>query len=166
MALWSMGANQSTVGTLKNRALINLCLATGNIGRPGTGPLSLTGQPNAMGGRETGGLAHLLPGYRSVADAEDRAEMRRLWGSRRGIAPEPGLAATELVEALEDGRVKAVWIVATNPVVSLPDAGRFAAALRARRARDRARTPTTRPRPARSRTWSCPPRSGRRRTAR
>ena len=57
MALWSMGANQSTVGTLKNRALINLCLATGNIGRPGTGPLSLTGQPNAMGGRETGGLA-------------------------------------------------------------------------------------------------------------
>ena len=69
MALWSMGANQSTVGTLKNRALINLCLATGNIGRPGTGPLSLTGQPNAMGGREAGGLAHLLPGYRKVADA-------------------------------------------------------------------------------------------------
>ncbi len=62
MALWSMGANQSTVGTLKNRALINLCLATGQIGRPGAGPLSLTGQPNAMGGRETGGLSHLLPG--------------------------------------------------------------------------------------------------------
>ena len=69
MTLWSMGANQSTVGTLKNRALINLCLATGNIGRPGAGPLSLTGQPNAMGGRETGGLAHLLPGYRRVDDA-------------------------------------------------------------------------------------------------
>src|SRR5919198_94922 len=66
MALWSMGANQSTVGTLKNRALINLCLATGNLGRPGCGPLSLTGQPNAMGGREVGGLAHLLPGYRKV----------------------------------------------------------------------------------------------------
>jgi ferredoxin-nitrate reductase len=133
MALWSMGANQSTVGTLKNRALINLCLATGNIGRPGTGPLSLTGQPNAMGGRESGGLSSLLPGYRSVADPQHRAEMRRLWdvpADLPGIPPEPGLASTELVEALEDGRVKAVWIVATNPVVSQPDAKRFEAALR------------------------------------
>jgi anaerobic selenocysteine-containing dehydrogenase/NADPH-dependent 2,4-dienoyl-CoA reductase/sulfur reductase-like enzyme/bacterioferritin-associated ferredoxin len=133
MALWSMGANQSTVGTLKNRALINLCLATGNVGRAGTGPLSLTGQPNAMGGRESGGLAHLLPGYRRVTEPDDRAEMRRLWGipaGSPGISPAPGLAATELVEALEDGRVKVVWIVATNPVVSQPDAARFAAALR------------------------------------
>ncbi|HEX6022210.1 MAG TPA: molybdopterin-dependent oxidoreductase [Solirubrobacter sp.] len=129
MALWSMGVNQSTVGTLKNRAILNLCLATGNIGRPGSGPLSLTGQPNAMGGRETGGLAGLLPGYRSVSHAEDRAEMARLWGSP-GIAPDPGLASTELVEALETRRVKIVWVVATNPVVSQPDAGRFAAALR------------------------------------
>ena len=132
MALWSMGANQSRVGTLKNRALNNLCLATGNIGRPGTGPLSLTGQPNAMGGRETGGLSTLLPGYRAVASPEDRAEMRRLWAlpvEARGISPQPGLAATELVEALEDGAVRAVWIVATNPVVSQPDAERFAAAL-------------------------------------
>ena len=80
MTLWSMGANQSTVGTLKNRALINLCLATGNLGRPGAGPLSLTGQPNAMGGREVGGLAHLLPGYRRVDDAEHRAEMAAHWG--------------------------------------------------------------------------------------
>jgi ferredoxin-nitrate reductase len=128
-----MGANQSTVGTLKNRALINLCLATGNIGRPGSGPLSLTGQPNAMGGRETGGLSSLLPGYRSVSDPEHRAEMRRLWdvpADAPGIAPAPGLASTELVEALEDGRVRAIWIVATNPVVSQPDAQRFAAALR------------------------------------
>ena len=95
MALWSMGANQSTVGTLKNRALINLCLATGNIGRPGSGPLSLTGQPNAMGGRETGGLADLLPGYRHVTDPEHRAEMRRLWdipADAPGIAPAPGIA--------------------------------------------------------------------------
>jgi ferredoxin-nitrate reductase len=129
MALWSMGVNQSTVGTLKNRAILNLCLATGNIGRPGSGPLSLTGQPNAMGGRETGGLAGLLPGYRSVSDPEHRAELRRFWDSP-GIAPEPGIAATELVEALEERRVKVVWIVATNPVVSQPDAGRFAAALR------------------------------------
>lgn len=133
MVLWSMGANQSTVGTLKNRALINLCLATGNIGRPGTGPLSLTGQPNAMGGREAGGLAHLLPGYRKVTDPDDRAEMRRLWGipsDAPGISPAPGIPSTELVDALEADRVKVVWIVGTNPVVSQPDAARFAAALR------------------------------------
>ncbi len=133
LVMWSMGANQSTVGTLKNRALINLCLATGNIGRPGSGPLSLTGQPNAMGGRESGGLAHLLPGYRKVTDPDHRAEMRRLWdipADAPGISPAPGLAATELVDALEDGRVKVVWIIATNPVVSQPDAARFAAALR------------------------------------
>ena len=133
MTLWSMGANQSTVGTLKSRALINLCLATGNIGRPGAGPLSLTGQPNAMGGRETGGLAHLLPGYRTVTDPEDRADMRGFWGipaGAPGISPTPGIPATELVDALEAGQIKLVWIVATNPVVSQPDAARFAAALR------------------------------------
>ena len=131
-----MGVNQSTVGTLKNRAILNLCLATGNIGRPGSGPLSLTGQPNAMGGRETGGLARAaarLPQGRRTPRTARRCGAS---GARRGIAPEPGIAATELVEALEDGRVKVLWIVATNPVVSQPDAGRFAAALRARRARD------------------------------
>lgn len=133
MVLWSMGANQSAVGTLKNQALLNLCLATGNIGRAGSGPLSLTGQPNAMGGRESGGLSYLLPGYRSVASAEDRAEMRRLWDvpSRApGISPSPGVPASELTEAIERGEVRAVWIVATNPVVSQPDAERFTAALR------------------------------------
>lgn len=133
MVMWSMGANQSAVGTLKNQALINLCLATGNIGRAGTGPLSLTGQPNAMGGRESGGLAHLLPGYRSVASSDDRLEMRRAWNlpaRAPGISPQPGLASTELVEAIERGEVRAVWIVATNPVVSQPEAERFTAALR------------------------------------
>jgi ferredoxin-nitrate reductase len=133
MVLWSMGANQSSVGTLKNQALINLCLATGNVGRSGTGPLSLTGQPNAMGGRESGGLAPLLPGYRSIASPEDRVEMRRLWdlpARAPGISPRPGVPATELAEAIERGDVRAVWIVATNPVVSQPDAERFAAALR------------------------------------
>ncbi len=130
MALWSMGANQSTVGTLKNRALINLCLATGQIGRPGAGPLSLTGQPNAMGGRETGGLAHLLPGYRKVVEATDRAAMEAHWGVPTGrISPNPGLPAVALFEALEAGTVKAVWIMATNPLVSLPDAQRARAAL-------------------------------------
>ena len=130
MALWSMGANQSTVGTLKNRALINLCLASGQIGRPGSGPLSLTGQPNAMGGRETGGLSQLLPGYRKVADAVDRAAMERHWDVPAGrISPTPGLPAVELFEALESGTVKAVWVMATNPLVSLPDGQRARAAL-------------------------------------
>ena len=125
MALWSMGANQSAVGTLKNRALINLCLATGQIGRPGTGPLSLTGQPNAMGGRETGGLSTLLPGYRAVESGEDRAAMERHWDLPDGsISERPGLPAVELFDALAEGRVKAVWIMATNPLVSLPDSAR------------------------------------------
>lgn len=132
MALWSMGANQSTVGTLKNRGLINLCLATGQIGRPGAGPLSLTGQPNAMGGRETGGLAQLLPGYRKVEVAEDRAALEDHWGLPAGsISPTPGLPAVDLFDALADGTVKAVWIVATNPLVSMPDNARARAALEA-----------------------------------
>ena len=131
MALWSMGANQSTVGTLKNRALNNLCLVTGQIGRPGAGPLSLTGQPNAMGGREVGGLAHLLPGYRKVGSAADRADVEGLWDVGPGtISPRPGLVATDLFDALAEGRVKAVWICATNPVVSLPDSARAREALR------------------------------------
>jgi ferredoxin-nitrate reductase len=128
MALWSMGANQSTVGTLKNRGLINLCLATGNVGRPGAGPLSLTGQPNAMGGRETGGLAHLLPGYRRVDSADDRAAMEAHWRSPP-ISPQAGLPAVALFDALAEGRVKAVWIAATNPMVSVPRSGRVREAL-------------------------------------
>jgi ferredoxin-nitrate reductase len=132
IAMWSMGANQSTVGTLKNRALINLCLATGNLGRPGSGPFSLTGQPNAMGGRETGGLAQLLPGYRRVENPADRSAMTSLWGipaSAPGISERPGLAAVELFEAAAEGRVKALWIAATNPAVSMPDAALVRAAL-------------------------------------
>ena len=131
MALWSMGANQSTVGTLKNRALINLCLASGQIGRPGSGPLSLTGQPNAMGGRETGGLSQLLPGYRKVDDRRATApRWSAHWDVPAGrISPTPGLPAVELFEALESGKVKAVWVMATNPLVSLPDGQRARAAL-------------------------------------
>ncbi|MEA2244431.1 MAG: ferredoxin-nitrate reductase, partial [Solirubrobacteraceae bacterium] len=130
LAMWSMGANQSTVGTLKNRALINLCLATGHIGRPGAGPFSLTGQPNAMGGRESGGLAHLLPGYRKVDDAGDRAAIAAHWGiAADRISAKPGLPAVALFDALEAGSVKAVWIMATNPLVSLPDGARARAAL-------------------------------------
>ena len=84
LTLWSMGINQSHVGTDKNAAILNLHLATGQIGRPGAGPFSLTGQPNAMGGRETGGLAHLLPGYRQITDPTARAAVERHWGVPRG----------------------------------------------------------------------------------
>ncbi len=132
LALWSMGANQSSAGTLKNRALINLCLAAGQLGKPGCGPFSLTGQPNAMGGRESGGAAQTLPGYRLVQSEADRAEMTRRWDlpdDGPGISPRPGLTAVDLFHALEAGEVKAVWIVATNPVVSMPEAARARAAL-------------------------------------
>lgn len=121
MSFWAMGLNQSTHGTAKNNSVINLHLATGQIGRPGAGPFSLTGQPNAMGGRETGGLAHLLPGHRVVVKEQDRHEAETLWGLPAGrIAPQPGLSAVELFKALAGGRVKSVWIIATNPLVSLP----------------------------------------------
>jgi anaerobic selenocysteine-containing dehydrogenase len=132
LTLWSMGVNQSHVGTDKNAAIINLHLATGQIGRPGAGPFSLTGQPNAMGGRETGGLAHLLPGYRPVGDAAARAVVERHWGAAPGrIAPQPGLAALEMFEALERGALRAIWILCTNPAASLPDLTRVERALRA-----------------------------------
>jgi anaerobic selenocysteine-containing dehydrogenase len=99
LSLWSMGVNQSTVGVHKNNAIHNLHLATGKIGKPGCGPFSLTGQPNAMGGREVGGLSHLLPGYRSVQDAKHRAEVARFWGVPcERISPEPGLSALEQFE--------------------------------------------------------------------
>jgi anaerobic selenocysteine-containing dehydrogenase len=129
LSLWSMGVNQSTNGVEKNLALINLALATGNIGKPGAGPFSLTGQPNAMGGREAGGLATTLPGHRLVADAADRAEVEAFWGLRPGaISPRPGLTAIEMVEALEAGRIKVLWIAGTNPLASLPNAARVQAA--------------------------------------
>ncbi len=122
LTLWTMGANQSASGVQKNLALINLALATGNIGIPGGGPFSLTGQPNAMGGREAGGLAGALPGHRSVANAEHRREVERAWGlPLDSIAPRPGLTAIEMIEALESGQVKVLWIAGSNPLASLPD---------------------------------------------
>jgi anaerobic selenocysteine-containing dehydrogenase len=131
MTLWSMGVNQSHIGTAKNAAIINLHLATGQIGRAGTGPFSLTGQPNAMGGRETGGLAHLLPGYRSIADPEARAVVERHWGIAPGtIASWPGRSALEIFEGLARGEVRAVWILCTNPAASMPDTDLVERALR------------------------------------
>ncbi|MBI1846172.1 MAG: molybdopterin-dependent oxidoreductase, partial [Candidatus Rokubacteria bacterium] len=122
LTLWSMGINQSRAGTDKNAAILNLHLATGQIGRPGAGPLSLTGQPNAMGGRETGGLSHLLPGYRAVEDAAARDEVERHWRLPPGtIAPRRGRSALEIFEGLEAGEVRAVWILCTNPAASMPE---------------------------------------------
>jgi assimilatory nitrate reductase catalytic subunit len=120
LSLYCMGLNQSSCGTDKNAALINLHLATGQIGRPGAGPFSLTGQPNAMGGRETGSMANLLIGHRDLADAGDRAEVARLWGVDE-IPARPGKTAVEMFEALRRGEIKAVWIACTNPAQSLPD---------------------------------------------
>lgn len=120
MTMWAMGLNQSVIGVNKNLALLNLSLITGQIGKPGAGPLSLTGQPNAMGGRETGGMANLLPAHRDLSNPEHRQEVADFW--KVGQLPEkPGYTATEMFEALRDGRMKAVWIVCTNPMVSLPD---------------------------------------------
>ena len=131
LSLWSMGVNQSHVGTDKNAAIINLHLATGQIGRPGAGPFSLTGQPNAMGGRETGGLSHLLPGYRLITDAGARALVERAWGApENAIAPRPGRSALEIFEGLASGEVRAVWIICTNPAASMPDLDLVEKALR------------------------------------
>ncbi|NET48215.1 MAG: nitrate reductase [Merismopedia sp. SIO2A8] len=130
LSLWSMGVNQSTEGTAKVRTIINLHLMTGSIGKPGSGPFSLTGQPNAMGGREAGGLAHILPGYRVVKNPDHRAEVERGWGVPAGsISPTPGLAAWDMIRGLENGEVGVFWVVATNPAVSMPDLSRTKAAL-------------------------------------
>lgn len=129
LSLWTMGANQSTSGVHENLALLNLSLATGNIGRPGAGPFSLTGQPNAMGGREAGGLATTLSGHSLLADAAHRAETEVAWGLPPGsIADRPGLTAIEMIEALERDELKVVWVAATNPVASLPNTERVRAA--------------------------------------
>jgi len=120
ISFWTMGLNQSATGVNKVLSLIDLHLLTGQIGRPGAGPFSLTGQPNAMGGRETGGLANLLPAHRDLANPEHRRAVQEFWNSGP-IAEKPGLTATEMFEALEEGRLKAIWIIGTNPLVSLPD---------------------------------------------
>ncbi|WP_017324214.1 molybdopterin oxidoreductase family protein [Synechococcus sp. PCC 7336] len=131
LSLWSMGVNQSVEGTATCRTIINLHLMTGNIGKPGAGPFSLTGQPNAMGGREAGGLAHILPGYRTVKNPQHRAELETLWQVSAGsISPQPGLAAWDMIRGLEQGTVGVMWVAATNPAVSMPDLVRTKAALR------------------------------------
>jgi ferredoxin-nitrate reductase len=122
LSFYCMGLNQSTVGMWKNNSLINLHLLTGQIGKSGAGPFSLTGQPNAMGGREGGLLSHQLPGYRTVEDEDHRRQCEEFWGRRPGtISPRVGYTAVEMFRALEKSQLQAIWIAATNPAVSLPD---------------------------------------------
>jgi len=120
LSLYCQGLNQSASGTAKNAALINLHLASGQIGKPGAGPFSLTGQPNAMGGREVGGMANLLSGHREISNPAHREEIARLWGVR-SVPERPGKTAVEMFEAIRQGQIKAVWIACTNPAQSLPD---------------------------------------------
>ena len=128
LSLYCQGLNQSSHGTDNNAAIIHLHLATGKIGKPGCGPFSLTGQPNAMGGREVGGLANLLSAHRDLANPEHRAEVARLWGVA-DVPAKPGLTAVELFEAVHRGEIKALWIACTNPAQSLPDLTRVQEAL-------------------------------------
>jgi len=120
LSLYCQGLNQSSSGTAKNAALINLHLATGQIGKPGAGPFSLTGQPNAMGGREVGGLANLLSAHRDMANPAHRAEVAALWNVP-SVPDKPGKTAVEMFQAAADGEIRALWIACTNPAQSMPD---------------------------------------------
>jgi assimilatory nitrate reductase catalytic subunit len=120
LSLYCQGLNQSSSGTAKNAALINLHLATAQIGKPGAGPFSLTGQPNAMGGREVGGLANLLSAHRDLANPRHRAEVAALWGVP-AVPQVPGKTAVEMFQAAADGEIRALWIACTNPAQSMPD---------------------------------------------
>lgn len=127
VTLFSQGVNQSVTGTDQVNAILNLHLATGRIGKPGAQPFSVTGQPNAMGGREVGGLATTLAAHLDFSPPS-RALVQRFWGSPT-VAARPGLKAVDLFRAVEEGRIKALWVMATNPAVSMPDAGRVRDAL-------------------------------------
>ena len=128
LSMYCMGLNQSVHGTDKNAALINLHLATGQIGKLGAGPFSLTGQPNAMGGREVGGMANLLSAHRDLSNAEHRAEIAKFWGVD-DVPATPGKTAIEMFDAIKDGSIKAIWIACTNPAHSMPDLNNVIAAL-------------------------------------
>jgi assimilatory nitrate reductase catalytic subunit len=128
MSLYSQGINQSSSGTDKVNAIINCHLATGKISKPGMGPFSLTGQPNAMGGREVGGLANQLAAHMDFSNSADIDRVARFWETE-SIAKKPGLTAVDLFDALYDGKIKAVWIMGTNPVVSMPNANKVKQAL-------------------------------------
>ncbi len=128
ISMWAMGLNQSVIGVDKNYALLNLHLITGQVGKPGSGPFSLTGQPNAMGGREVGGMATLLAVHKNLTDPNHRNQVATYWGVD-AISDKPGLTATQMIDALHDGKLKAIWIICTNPVVSLPRSRKVESAL-------------------------------------
>ncbi len=130
VTVYSQGINQSDTGTDKVNAILNCHLATGRIGRPGMGPFSVTGQPNAMGGREVGGMANTLACHLEIENPAHRAAVQGFWASPR-MADRPGLKAVDMFRAVEEGRIKALWILHTNPAVTLPDAGRVARAIAA-----------------------------------
>ncbi|MGL6212179.1 MAG: molybdopterin-dependent oxidoreductase, partial [Paracoccaceae bacterium] len=128
VTVFSQGVNQSVSGTDKVNAILNCHLATGRIGRPGMGPFSVTGQPNAMGGREVGGLANQLACHLSLENAAHRSAVQTFWQAPR-MADQPGLKAVELFRAVAEGRIKALWIIHTNPAVTLPEADAVRAAI-------------------------------------
>ena len=130
VTVYSQGVNQSATGTDKVNSILNCHLATGRIGRPGMGPFSVTGQPNAMGGREVGGMANMLACHLEIENQSHRTAVQAFWASP-AMAEKPGLKAVDMFRAVADGRIKAIWIIHTNPVVSMPDADAVAAALRA-----------------------------------
>ncbi|MEO0989341.1 MAG: molybdopterin-dependent oxidoreductase, partial [Pseudomonadota bacterium] len=130
VTVFSQGVNQSTSGTDKVNAILNCHLATGRIGHPGMGPLSVTGQPNAMGGRETGGLANMLAAHLDLENAEHRSAVGTFWDAPR-VAAAPGLKAVDMFRAASKGKIKALWIACTNPAVSMPEADAVAEAIRA-----------------------------------
>ena len=128
LTIYSQGVNQSTQGCDKVNAIINCHLATGKIGKPGMGPFSVTGQPNAMGGREVGGLANTLAAHFEFGDPQSHQTVSEFWQTD-SLATHAGLKAIDLFDAMNEGKIKAVWIMATNPVVSLPDSEKIKTAL-------------------------------------
>jgi len=128
VTVYSQGINQSSSGSDKVNAIINCHLATGRIGRPGMGPFSFTGQPNAMGGREVGGLANMLAAHMDIENPQHRDLVQGFWQSPT-IPEKPGLKAVELFERIAEGKVKALWVMATNPAVSLPNVDQVAKAI-------------------------------------
>ena len=130
LSMYCQGLNQSAHGTHNNAGIIHLHLATGQIGKPGAGPFSLTGQPNAMGGREVGGLSNLMSAHRDLANPAHRAEMARFWGVPF-VPSKPGKSAVDLFKSLKTGEIKAVWIACTNPAQSLPNQAAVREALQA-----------------------------------
>lgn len=128
VTIYSQGVNQSFDGSDKVNAILDCHLATGKIGLPGCGPFSVTGQPNAMGGREVGGLANMLAAHLDIENPAHRAAVQKFWDSPT-IAQKPGLKAVDLFRACADGQIKALWIMCTNPAVSLPEADKVRAAI-------------------------------------